>query len=269
MTTPDPPSALSVIRQGPALVVRLGDGTRANALGDATLEDLTSLLNGPQVAEVAAVLLAGGGERHFCAGLDLSGAGHDGGARLAERLRRGERLLFAAAEAIANCRRPVIGVLNGAVVGGGLELALACDWRIAHTGVRLAMPATRLGIIYHPHGLRRAMALLGPARARRLFLTGRPVEAAEALGLGVVDQVVAPEVLWETAHEDARLVAAGSAQAVEGTRALMRAIADGTDPAHVDALGEGWRGRAFAGPDFLEGMASVAERRPTRFAPPS
>lgn len=261
----DPPPGsgrLLVDEEAGALVARIDNPARANALDDAVLEALVSLLDGPRAAAARVVLLAGSGDRHFSSGLDLGGHPPDA---LAERLRGGERMLSTAARAIAGCRRPVIAVLNGAAFGGALELAMACDWRIARTGVRLGMPAARIGVVYAADGLRRFVAALGPARARRLFLTGAPVGAEEAYALGLVDQLVAPEELWPAARAAAADVVAAAPLAVEGTRAIVREMADGPMAAGPEAAAAAWRERAFASDDFREGLRAFREKRPPRF----
>jgi enoyl-CoA hydratase/carnithine racemase len=245
-----------------ALVARIANEGRANALDDAILDDLVSLLEGPRAAAARVVLLAGAGERHFSAGLDL---GDRGAEELAAFLQEGERRLGRAARAIAGAPVPVIGVLNGAAFGGALELAIACDWRIARRGARLGMPAARLGVVYAADGLRRFVAAMGPARTRRLFLTGTPVDADEALRIGLVDEVVDEDGLWDAARAAAAEVARAAPLAVAGTRAIVRAIEDGADADAVDAAADGWRARAFASQDLREGLRAFRERRPPGF----
>jgi enoyl-CoA hydratase/carnithine racemase len=180
-------------------------------------------------------------------------------------LEDGARRIQAAARAIAGCAVPVVGVVNGAAFGGALELAMACDWRIARRGARLGMPAARLGVVYAPDGLRRFVAALGPGRTRRLFLTGEPVDAGEALAIGLVDQVVEPDELWPAAHAAAAGVAAAAPLAVAGTRALVRALSEGPLPPEVDRAAGDWVARAFASDDFREGLAAFRERRAPHF----
>ncbi len=243
-------------------MLRISNPGKANALDPGMLRSLASLLNGPEAAAARTVLLTGAGDRHFCAGIDL-GSGDDDA--LVEHLRAGEELLLAASEAIVACPRPVIAVLNGATMGGGFELAMACDWRIARRGARIGMPAARLGVVYSPAGLRRAVELMGAARTRRLFLTGRPLDAVEAYEIGAVDELTDDAGLWPAAHRAAADVAAGSPLAVAGTRAIIRALTAAAPPAQVVGLGEEWRERAFGGPDLAEGPAAFRERRPARF----
>ncbi len=257
-----PGGRLLVSEEDGALVARIANEARANALDEAILDDLVSLLEGPRAAGARVVLLAGAGDRHFSAGLDLGDRGAD---ELPAFLQEGERRLGRAARAIAASPVPVIGVLNGAAFGGALELAIACDWRIARHGARLGMPAARLGVVYAADGLRRFVAAMGPARTRRLFLTGTPVDADEALRIGLVDEVVPEEALWDAALAAAAEVARAAPLAVAGTRAIVRAIEDGAPPEAVAAAADGWRARAFGSEDLREGLRAFRERRPPDF----
>ncbi len=263
MPAETPPSGrLLVEDDGDALVVRIANEARANALDDPILDSLVSLLEGPRAAAARVVLLGGAGDRHFSSGLDL---GDRTAEELVARLQDGERLLGRAARAIAACPRPVVAVVNGAAVGGALELAVACDWRIAARGARLAMPAARIGVVYAPDGLRRFVAVMGPARTRRLFLSGRPVDADEAMRIGLVDEVAEPGDLWDTARAVAAAVAGAAPLAVEGTRAIIGAIADRAPWELVEETAASMRRRAFASEDLREGLAAVKEKRPPRF----
>lgn len=253
---------LEVEQDGDALVVRIANEGRANALDDAVLDALVSLLQGPRAQAARAVLLGGAGDRHFSAGLDL---GERTAEELVEYLQQGERRLGRAARAIAGCPRPVIGVLNGAAFGGALELAIACDWRIASRTARLGMPAARIGVVYAAEGLRRFVAAMGPARTRRLFLTGAPLDADEALAMGLVDQVVEPADVWRAAGEAAAAVVAAAPLAVAGTRAIVDAIVDRAPWEEVEDAASRARARAFGSADFREGLAAFRDRRDPRF----
>jgi enoyl-CoA hydratase/carnithine racemase len=242
------------------LIARIANEGRANALDATILDEIVSLLHGPRAAGARAVLLAGAGERHFSSGLDL---GERTPEALAAELQDGERRLGNAAQAIASSPVPVIGVINGAAVGGALELAIACDWRIARRGARLGMPAARIGVVYAADGLRRFVAAMGPARTRRLFLTTAPVEAEEAYDLGLVDQVVEADDLWQTARAAATAVAQAAPLAVAGTRAIVAALSEG--PESIQETAQAARARAFGSEDFREGLAAFREKRPPRF----
>jgi enoyl-CoA hydratase/carnithine racemase len=157
---------------------------------------------------------------------------------------------------------PVIAVINGDAIGGGLELAMACDWRIAREGARFAMPPARLGLVYTAEGLRRFVGEIGLARARELFLTGRAFDTRHALDIGLVNHVVGAEELMPLAHRMAAAVAANAPMAVEGMRVVLRAVAD--DDA-ADAKAQQWRVKTFGSSDLVEGLAATRERRPATF----
>lgn len=247
-------------REGGVLELRITNPSRANALDRGMLERLVAILSSDALEGVRAVLLGGDGERHFSSGLDLRG---DGVEVLEESLRGGERLLGHAADAIADCPVPVIGVLGGTAAGGALELAIACDWRIASPEARLAMPAARrLGVVYTAEGVARFVAVMGPARTRMLFLTGRPVDGHRAFEIGLVDEVVdEPAGLWDAARAAAGAIAEAAPIAVAGTRAIIAALPRGG----AGEVARTWRRRAFASADLREGLAAFSERRAPRF----
>ena len=259
---PPPGGRLQIEEDGRTLIVRIANESRANALDDAILDALVSLLEGPRAAAARVVVLTGAGERHFSAGLDLGERTAD---ELVDYLQQGERRLGRAARAIAGCPVPVIGVLNGAAFGGALELAIACDWRIAARGARLGMPAARIGVVYAAEGLRRFVAAMGPARTRRLFLTGAPVDADEAYALGLVDQVVERGELWDTVSAVGRAVSSASPLAVAGTRAIIAALTERAPWEEVEETASRARARAFAWEDFREGLAAFRDKRPPDF----
>jgi len=257
---PPPPSGLQVDRDGPALVLRIHNPSRANALDTGILDALVRAAQAPP-EDARLIVLTGAGDRHFSSGLDLGDAG---GAALEARLRTGEALLGRAAAALSECEVPVVAAVNGAAFGGGLEIAMACDWRIASADATLAMPAARLGVIYAPEGMRRFLLQLGPARTRQLFLTGRPVDARRAMEIGLVDEVVPADALDEAVRAAAEDVARSSPLAVAGTRAAIAALTEspGEDGA---AVVEQWRVRAYASDHFREGLEAFREHRPPRW----
>ena len=261
MPAENPPSGRLLVEEGDGiLIARIANEGRANALDATILAEIVSLLHGPRIESVRAVLLGGVGERHFSSGLDLTERTAE---ELAVELQDGERRLGNAAAAIASAPVPVIGVINGAAFGGALELAIACDWRIAQRGARLGMPAARIGVVYAADGLRRFVAAMGPARTRRLFLTGTPVDADEAYALGLVDEVVEADALWDAARAAAAAVAMAAPLAVSGTRAIVTALSEG--PESIQETAQAARARAFASEDFREGLAAFRQKRPPEF----
>ena len=256
MPADSPPATLDERRSGQTLELRISNPARANALTDEILDAITRVCNRPPDG-VRVILLGAAGDRHFSAGVDLAGV--DGDA-LGQRLRDGESALRRAAVAIDACTVPVVAVIGGATVGGALELAAACDWRIAADSAVFAMPAARLGVVYSPEGLRRFIDLLGPARTRQLFLTGARVDAARAFAIGLVDDVVSLDVLWDDAEAAASAILRAAPGAVAGTRAAIDAIMGPMDDqvrANIGVIRE----TAYRGAEFREGLRAFRERR--------
>src|ERR1700730_7271961 len=124
-------------------------------------------------------------------------------------------------------RVPTIAALNGSVYGGATDLALACDFRIGVEGMRLVMPAARLGIVYYESGIRRYVTRLGVAAAKRLFLTAQPIDAAELLRIGYLDEIVPAGDLMARAEALAATLAANAPLAVAGLKRAVNETAAG------------------------------------------
>ena len=253
--------SLVVVREGPAHVLKFRNSARANALDDGILDALVAELQPASVHGARCVLLGGDGDRHFSAGLDL---GDLAGDALAARLRQGEQRLAAATTAIEACPVPVIAIINGATFGGALELAVACDWRLASAEAKLGMPAARLGVVYSPAGFARFVGAMGASRTRQLFLTGRSVSAQRALEIGLVDEVVPAANLWTCAARAASDISFTAPEAVRGTRAVIAALALSVSENVVEVATRA-RDRAFSSPDFPEGLAALREKRDPRW----
>ncbi len=174
------------------------------------------------------------------------------------------------AEALAAldaCDLPVVAALGGHAIGGGVELALTCDLRIAADGARIAMPPAKLGLVYSHTGLRRFVDVIGPARTRELLLLGRPVTAATALGWGLVNAVVPEADLADAALDWAAELAGNAPLSLRGTKRILRALlaAEGELAPAVEAELVELRRACFASDDFREGVRAFAERRPARW----
>ena len=159
-------------------------------------------------------------------------------------------------------RVPTIAALNGSVYGGATDLALACDFRIGVRGMRLVMPAARLGIVYYASGIRRYVSRLGVAAAKRLFLTAEPIDAAEMLRIGYLDEVVSPDDLMPRAEALAATLAANAPLAVTGLKRAINETAAGT--LDRDALAV-VRAVCSASEDHKEGVKAWTEKRTAVF----
>lgn len=264
-TPSDPPAdaRLIVARDRHVLSLEVDNAARANALTPAILDDLAAACAAEAVAGVRAVVLSGRGGRHFSSGVDLSTVPAE---ELPDHIRREESRLGGAAAAIESCPVPVIAAIDGAAYGGALELAAACDWRVATPGARLGMPAGRIGVAYSIEGLRRFVTLLGPARARRLFLSAATLTGEEGFALGLIDHLVpAGEEAATAARAAAEAVASCSPGAVTAMRRSIASLQPAL-PDEVRLRAASGREQVFASRDFREGLAAFRDKRPPAFS---
>ncbi|HEY3144077.1 MAG TPA: enoyl-CoA hydratase-related protein [Acidimicrobiales bacterium] len=234
-------------------VVRL-DNPKVNALSAALLTELAEVAAALTDDPPGAVVITGG-DRLFAAGADISEFGGPNEARVVgANFRR-------ALDAVAAIPRVVIAAISGYALGGGCELALACDLRVASEKAKLGQPEILLGIIPGGGGTQRLARLVGPARAKDLILTGRQVAAEEALAIGLVDRVV-PHDEWETASLE--LAAELGRGAVVAQGLAKRAIDEGLEgPLTVGLALEHELFAEVAGTDDAAiGVASFREHGP-------
>ena len=159
-------------------------------------------------------------------------------------------------------RVPTIAALNGSVYGGSTDLALACDFRIGVPGMRMLMPAARLGIIYYPSGIERYVARLGVAAAKKLFLTAQPIDEREMLRIGYLDEVVPADQLMARVEGLAAELAGNAPMALAGLKRAINETAGGR--LDRDALAAA-RARCAASEDHAEALRAWSEKRPPKF----
>jgi enoyl-CoA hydratase/carnithine racemase len=155
-------------------------------------------------------------------------------------------------------RVPTIGALQGSVYGGATDLALACDFRIGVEGMRMLMPAARLGIVYYPSGIERYVSRLGVAAAKRLFLTAEPIDAEEMRRIGYLDEIVPADALEARVDALAATLAANAPLALSGLKRAINDTAAGRldHAAHAEA-----RALASASADHAEALKAWSEKR--------
>ena len=193
------------------------DRPPVNALDDQVRDELAAAASSAAAdAEIRAVILYGG-EKVFAAGADVKQMAEANYAAMADRSGR----LQAALSLVAAIPKPVVAAITGYALGGGLELALAADFRVAGENARLGQPEILLGIIPGAGGTQRLPRLVGPARAKDIVFTGRMVKAAEALAMGLVDVVVPDASVYQAALDLVQRYAVGPALAL---RAAKQAI---------------------------------------------
>ncbi|MFH2073154.1 MAG: enoyl-CoA hydratase-related protein [Actinomycetota bacterium] len=236
------------------------DRPPVNALSRALTAELATAIEQAAAAEVRAVILTG--SPHFAAGADISEfkAAMDGGGEdaLANRLSEVVRSL----EMLS---KPVIAAIHGYALGGGLELALGCDFRFLADDAKVGQPEIKLGLIPGAGGTVRLTRLVGPARAKDLIYTGRFVDAAEALAIGLADRVVPGGDLDTVAMEYAGVLAEGATVAMGAAR---RSINEGFGLPVSEALALETAGfdRSFGTDDARQGVAAFLEKRQPGFS---
>ncbi len=199
-------------------------------------------------------------------------AGYDIGEIPAEEFEeRAEKLVAhpftEAIDALEAFPYPTLAVLPGHTIGGGLELALACDLRISLDEIKLGMPPARLGLVYSHTGLRRFIDAIGVPRTRELFLLGKYIDAPTALSWGLVNRLAAAEELEARGLEIAAELAANAPLAQKGNKRVIAELlrAASNLPEDVEAELIELRQASFASEDMREGMRAFAEKRPARW----
>ncbi|MBJ7520461.1 MAG: enoyl-CoA hydratase/isomerase family protein [Solirubrobacteraceae bacterium] len=245
-------------------VVRLtfANPTKRNALDHAILDAITSAV--AEHDDARCILLTGEGAM-FSAGYDLSDLPEDGFAAAAEELVAHP---FAdALDALEGTDVPTVAALPGHAIGGGLELALVCDFRVAADTAKLGMPPAKLGLVYSHTGLRRFIDAIGINRTRELFLLGRYIDATTGLDWGLVNRVVDAEEVETTALSLAGKLAGNAPLSLRGNKRVLRELLKAErelDPAIEQELID-LRHSCFDSEDFAEGVKAFAEKRPPRW----
>jgi enoyl-CoA hydratase len=247
-------------RDGAVAVVTVDRPDALNALDVATLTDLRDqLLQLAADDAVRVVILTGSGERAFVAGADIK---YMSGLDVAGAKEWGA-LGHEAARLLETMPKPTIAAVNGFALGGGCELALACDIRYAASGAKFGQPEVNLGIIPGWGGTQRLARVCGLGVAKELILTGRIVDADEALRIRLVSAVHDP--VLEQAHETANLLASKSAGSLRTMKELANRSLGGDHSANLNAEADGF-GELFGTPDAKEGLTAFIEKRDPNFS---
>ncbi len=239
----------------------ISNPAKRGALDHAILDAFTRTL---PALDARCVLITGEGTI-FSAGYDIGNLNRDQFSDEAERLVA--HPFAAAIDAIEAYPFPTVAALNGHAIGGGLELALSCDLRIADSAIRLGMPPAKLGLVYSHTGIRKFIDVIGAARTRELFLVGRRIDAHTALQWGLVNEIADEEHLAEHGLALAREIAGNAPLAQRGNKRVIGAVLSAQaelEPAVEAELIE-LRRACFASEDFREGVRAFGEKRAPRW----
>ncbi|MFE9924505.1 enoyl-CoA hydratase/isomerase family protein [Streptomyces sp. NPDC005774] len=241
---------------GPVVTVRL-DHPPLNAFDSEQRDALAACVR--ELADTSGVraVVLHGGERLFAAGADIKALAAMG----PDEVRGWNRALQRTFEEVARLPMPVIAAVTGYALGGGMELALAADYRVAADDAILGQPEVQLGIMPGSGGTQRLVRLIGPSRTKNLLMTGRRVGAEEALRLGLVDEVVPPEAVLDTALDYARRLAEGPPAALEAIKEAVDHGGDGGLSAGL-ALERSLFTGVFGTADAATGIRSFLEHGP-------
>jgi enoyl-CoA hydratase/carnithine racemase len=261
VSDPTPGSGLRVERDGPVTTLWLDRPAKRNALDAALLEALEETLR--QLAkdrDVRAVILTGG-ESVFAAGVDIGSFAATPGVANAYRASEARARCW---EALTHLPQPTIAAVAGYALGGGCELALACDLRLAAESARFGQPEVRLGLIPGAGGTQRLPRLIGATRAKELIFFGDPIDAQEAHRLGLVNRVVPTERLLAEARDWAARLAALPPLALAMAKQAVDTGADLALPAALYLEQQSFVA-LFGTADEQEGVAAFLEKRAPRF----
>ncbi len=239
--------------------IRLNRPERLNALGVDMVDTLTRAI-ADAVSQRARVLIVRGTGRAFCAGADLKERrGMDEAARI-----KHNRAINAAVDALGAAPMPTIAVINGLALGGGCELALACDLRYAAEDAQIGLTEARIGAIPGAGGTQRMPRVIGASRALELILTGEPITGKRAEEIGLVNGAVAADQLDALVMSIATVLASRSPT---GAQTIKRLVYGGLEKTLADGLTqEGLALREIlVSSDYAEGLAAFAEKRQPRF----
>jgi enoyl-CoA hydratase/carnithine racemase len=248
--------------------IRISNPDKRGALDHEILDWLATLI---QQQEAYCVVITGDGPV-FSAGYDIGNfpEAQIGGDDVDRSFSKRAESLVAhpfteAIEAIEAYPYPVIAAINGYAIGGGLELAVSCDIRIAARGVKMGMPPAKIGLIYSHTGLRKFLDVCGPANTAELFHVGEPVDAGRAQQMGLVNEAVDPGALEQRVLELAERIAANAPLSLEGNKHVIRTLRSQPLPEEVERELIELRESCFRSEDFREGVRAFAEKRKPRW----
>lgn len=228
---------------------------KLNALSLELLDQLESSLQEVEKSDARVLVIRTAGDKAFCVGADIGQfSGFTPTQMWKTWIKEGHQIF----RQLANLRQPTIAVIDGPALGGGLELALACDIRVATPSATFGLPEVTIGTIPGWGGTERLTKLVGEARAKRLILTGQPISAETALAWGLVTDTADAAGLEETVNDIVSDILKGAPIAQQTAKQLIHAASQGVDSALIESIASGF---TTATEDFQNGMTSFKEKR--------
>lgn len=266
-------SCLNLTLTGAIARIELNRPTKANALNGALWREIGEACRWVDETPAARVAILSGAGRHFCAGIDfelmnelLAEVKALSPGQREEHLRRIILGLQAALTALETCRKPVLAVIQGLCIGGGLDLIAACDLRYASADAAFSLKEVDLAIVADVGSLQRLPHLIGEGQVRELAFTARQFDAAEAQAMGLVNRVYPDsDALWDGVQAIAATIAAKSPLAVRG---IKQALNYGRDHRVTDGLEQvaTWNAAMLLSADTQEAITAAMQKRPAQFA---
>jgi enoyl-CoA hydratase/carnithine racemase len=253
-------------RTGNVLVLTLNRPDKRNALSFDMFSLLEQELEKAETDDrVAAIVVTGSGQKAFCSGIDVGLLfEHLSSNPKGDKIRKVQRELQSLFNRLEEIEKPTIAAVEGHCAGGGFELALACDLRVASTEAKFSFPEVKIGMLPDLGGTTRIARLVGPALAKEWVMTGRQYPAVRALELGLINELVVPGDALLRARHLAEEIAANGPMAVAWSkrvidRGLTMSMKDALD-LEQDAMTE-----ILPGPELKEGVLAFLEKRPPKF----
>lgn len=242
-------------------VLTINRANQLNALNKQTIAELSVAFKTLEAdKDVRVIILTGSGDKAFVAGADIKEFYEFDINQGKELSAHGHQILF---DVVENLTTPVIAAVNGFALGGGLELAMSCHFRIASDNAKLGLPEVTLGVIPGYGGTQRLAQLVGKGRAMEMIMTAKMITAPEALFLGLVNHVTTPEELLATCQKIAEKIANNSSTAIASAiRSINAGYKDGVNGYQTEIEEFG---KCFGTNDFIEGTAAFMEKRKPNF----
>lgn len=241
-------------------VAIISNSEKRNALTPKMLNELSQFLRDPQRRnEVRVLIIRGEGEKAFSAGYDISKIRSSTGQGSEET---SSTILYRTLKDIEDFPAPVIAMINGVCIGAGCHLAITADLRISCEEAKFGITPAKLGLVYHQDGIYQFLSLIGPAKTKELFYTGRLYSAKEAKEMGLIDYVVPANKIEGTVYSLAREIAYNAPLSVRGTKYIVnRWVHAITLDQEVQEKIERLRQEAYESEDLKEGRRAFAEKR--------